>query len=31
MDLFARLQGMKVLLVEDDQWVRDFLRAVLCQ
>jgi YesN/AraC family two-component response regulator len=26
MDLFARLQGMKVLLVEDDQWIRDSLR-----
>lgn len=26
MDLFERLQGMKVLLVEDDQWVRDSLR-----
>jgi len=26
MDLFVRLQGMKVLLVEDDQWVRDSLR-----
>lgn len=26
MDLFARLQGMNVLLVEDDQWVRDSLR-----
>ena len=26
MDLFARLQGMKVLLVEDDQWTRDSLR-----
>jgi len=26
MDLFAQLQGMKVLLVEDDQWVRDSLR-----
>jgi len=26
MDLFARMQGMKVLLVEDDQWVRDALR-----
>jgi len=26
MDLFVRLQGMKVLLVEDDQWIRDSLR-----
>ena len=26
MDLFARLQGMKVLLVEDDPWIRDSLR-----
>ena len=26
MDLFARLQGMNVLLVEDDQWIRDSLR-----
>jgi len=26
MDLFARLQGMRVLLVEDDQWIRDSLR-----
>jgi len=26
MDLFERLQGMKVLLVEDDQWIRDSLR-----
>lgn len=26
MDLFARLQGMKVLLVEDDRWIRDSLR-----
>ncbi|OGQ99136.1 MAG: response regulator receiver protein [Deltaproteobacteria bacterium RIFOXYD12_FULL_55_16] len=26
MDLFERLQGVKVLLVEDDQWVRDSLR-----
>ena len=26
MDLFVRLQGMRVLLVEDDQWIRDSLR-----
>lgn len=26
MNLFERLQGMKVLLVEDDQWIRDSLR-----
>jgi len=26
MDLFARLQEMNVLLVEDDQWIRDSLR-----
>lgn len=26
MELFQRLQGMKVLLVEDDQWIRDSLR-----
>ena len=26
MDLFARLQGMKVLLVEDEQLIRDSLR-----
>lgn len=26
MELFARLQGMNVLLVEDDQWIRDSLR-----
>lgn len=26
MDLFEQLQGMKVLLVEDDQWIRDSLR-----
>ncbi|HIJ89568.1 MAG: response regulator [Desulfobulbaceae bacterium] len=26
MELFERLQGMKVLLVEDDQWIRDSLR-----
>src|SRR3990167_130898 len=26
MDLFARLQGMTVLLVEDDPWIRDSLR-----
>ncbi|MFH1021146.1 MAG: response regulator [Pseudomonadota bacterium] len=26
MNLFARLQGVKVLLVEDDQWIRDSLR-----
>lgn len=26
MELFEQLQGMKVLLVEDDQWIRDSLR-----
>jgi len=26
MDLFAQLQGMKVLLVEDDPWIKDSLR-----
>lgn len=26
MELFQRLQGIKVLLVEDDQWIRDSLR-----
>jgi len=26
MKLYERLQGMKVLLVEDDQWIRDSLR-----
>ena len=26
MDLFEQLQGMKVPLVEDDQWIRDSLR-----
>ena len=26
MDLFARLKSMKILLVDDDEWIRDSLR-----
>jgi len=29
MDLFARLQQMKIMLVEDDEWIQDSMRLFL--